>query len=202
MPSFNQIKSYLSDKTVGIAGAGGLGSNCAVSLIRSGVGKLIAADFDIVTEQNLNRQYYFYNQIGMKKADALRENLLRINPLAILQIHDTRITRENIPLLFSMCDVVVEAFDDAAQKCMLIEYMVSHLPDIPLVAASGMAGWGNLDAIKVLRSGNLIVCGDGASEVSDNNPPLAPRVGVVSNMEADVVLEILLKDFSDDNNSQ
>jgi len=48
MPTFNQIKTILSQKVVGIAGAGGLGSNCAVSLLRSGVGKLIIADYDVV----------------------------------------------------------------------------------------------------------------------------------------------------------
>ena len=202
MPSFNQIKAHLSNKTVGIAGAGGLGSNCAAALIRCGVGKLIVADYDVVAEPNLNRQFYFYNQIGMKKVDALRDNLLKINPWAILQIHDTRVTPQNIPLLFSMCDVVVEAFDDAEQKYLLIEYMVTHSPSVPLVAASGMAGWGNLDTLNIVRSGNLIVCGDSTSEVAVDNPPLAPRVGVVANMEADVVLEFLLKDFYDDNNSQ
>jgi len=32
--NFNQIKETLINKTVGIAGCGGLGSNCAVALAR------------------------------------------------------------------------------------------------------------------------------------------------------------------------
>lgn len=192
MPNFNQIKTILSKKVVGIAGAGGLGSNCAASLVRSGIGKLIIADFDTVSEANLNRQFYFHEQIGMNKADALRENLLRINPMALLQIHSTKVTPDNISLLFSVCDVVVEAFDDAAQKQILIEYMLLNHPHIPLVAASGMAGYGKREQLVVLKSDNFYICGDGSSEVSEVNPPLAPRVGIVSNMEADVVIEILL----------
>lgn len=192
MPNFNQIKTILSKKVVGIAGAGGLGSNCAASLVRSGIGKLIIADFDTVSEANLNRQFYFHEQIGMNKADALRENLLRINPMALLQIHSTKVTPDNISLLFSVCDVVVEAFDDAAQKQILIEYMLLNHPHIPLVAASGMAGYGKREQLVVLKSDNFYICGDGSSEVSELNPPLAPRVGIVSNMEADVVIEILL----------
>ncbi len=192
MLNFNRIKTILSKKVVGIAGAGGLGSNCAASLVRSGIGKLIIADFDTVSEANLNRQFYFHEQIGMNKADALRENLLRINPMALLQIHNTKVTPENISLLFSVCDIVVEAFDDAAQKQMLIEHMLVNHPHIPLVAASGMAGFGKREQLVVLKSDNFYICGDSSSEVSEDNPPLAPRVGIVSNMEADVVIEILL----------
>ena len=102
MPTFNQIKAILSQKTVGIAGAGGLGSNCAVSLIRSGVGKLIVADYDRVSPENLNRQFYFRKQSGMKKVDALRENLQKICPGCLLQMHDTWVTKDNIELLFSV----------------------------------------------------------------------------------------------------
>ena len=46
---------------IGIAGAGGIGSNVAVNLVRSGVDNFIIADFDKIEESNLNRQYYFHN---------------------------------------------------------------------------------------------------------------------------------------------
>ena len=45
---FSEIKTHLSKFRVGIAGAGGLGSNCAVALARSGIGTLVIADFDII----------------------------------------------------------------------------------------------------------------------------------------------------------
>ena len=63
-----------------VAGLGGLGSNIAVSLARLGVGHLHLIDFDRVDVTNLNRQQYFADQVGMPKTEALRENLLRINP--------------------------------------------------------------------------------------------------------------------------
>ncbi|OJV22786.1 MAG: thiamine biosynthesis protein ThiF [Bacteroidetes bacterium 41-46] len=195
MPTFNQIRAFLSQKTIGIAGAGGLGSNCAESLLRCGAGKLIVADFDRVSDANLNRQFYFHDQIGEKKVEALRDNLLRINPFASLQMHFSKVDPDNLKLLFSTCDVVVEAFDSASEKLMLIEEMALQLPDIPVVAASGLGGWGEADSLKVIRSGNLFICGDEYSEVTENRPPLAPKVRIVSNLQADVVLEILLKDF-------
>ena len=46
--TFEEIKTILSTKTVGIAGCGGLGSNCAVALARTGIGKLILVDFDVI----------------------------------------------------------------------------------------------------------------------------------------------------------
>jgi sulfur carrier protein ThiS adenylyltransferase len=195
MPTYNQIRAFLSQKTIGIAGAGGLGSNCAESLLRCGAGKLIVADYDRISDSNLNRQFYFHDQIGEKKIEALRDNLLRINPFASLQMHFAKVSPENIALLYSTCDVVVEAFDEASEKLMFIEEMSLQLPLIPVVAASGLAGWGDIEKIRSIKSGNLIICGDGESEVSEDNPTLAPKVRIVSNIQADAVLEILLKEL-------
>ena len=63
MMTFQQIKEHLSHFSAGIAGCGGLGSNCAVALARCGIGKLVLADFDVIQESNLNRQYFFFDQI-------------------------------------------------------------------------------------------------------------------------------------------
>ena len=185
-------KTILKAKCIGIAGCGGLGSNCAVALARVGIGKLIIADFDEVTESNLNRQYFFHHQIGQKKVDALKENIRLINPMVIIKEHAVRLIPENIITLFKPCDVIVEAFDLADQKQMLIETILSHMTEKPLVSGIGLAGWGDSNAIKVNRIKNLYICGDATKEVSDEMPPLAPRVGIVANMQANVVLEILL----------
>jgi sulfur carrier protein ThiS adenylyltransferase len=195
MATFPKIAERLSQKCVGIAGLGGLGSNCAAALVRTGVGKLVVADFDVVSESNLNRQFYFADQMGMKKVEALYDNLMRIRPYVALSIHPMQVTPENIGLLFADCDVVVEALDSAQEKAWFIFEMTKQLPHIPLVAASGMAGWGALERIEVLHQGNLTVCGDGITEVSEEMPPLAPRVGVVACMQADVVVELLMKNY-------
>jgi len=195
MINFNTIREILSKKVVGIAGAGGLGSNCASSLVRCGIGKLIIADFDVVSVQNLNRQFYFRDQTGQKKVFALRDNLTKINPDCILQVHDVKIGPNNIDLLFSKCDMVVEAFDDASGKQMLVEHMLINHPHIPLVIASGMAGWGDFEKIRKERSGNLYICGDQSTEVSEFYPPIAPRVAIVSNMQADVVVEYFINQY-------
>lgn len=189
---FSRIKQILSTKTVGIAGAGGLGSNCAVALARVGIGKLVIADFDSIVESNLNRQYYFYNQLGQKKVQALKDNVHRINPQVQVDIHDTRLDALNIPLIFSSCDIIIEAFDLAEAKQMIIETVLEKMPDKKLVCGIGLAGWGKNNNLRTESIENLYICGDQESETSDLLPPLAPRVGIVANMQANQVLELLL----------
>ncbi len=190
-----QISKYLSRFTVGIAGCGGLGSNCAVALARCGVGKLVIADYDIVTLQNLNRQYYFHDQIGRLKVHALRENIGRINPLVKVKAFDLKLCVSDVIELFAGCDVIVEAFDKATMKQMIIETVLTQMSGKYLVTGIGMAGWGKSDIIHCRKSDQLIICGDEVSEVSDELPVLAPRVGMVANMQANEVLGILLNDF-------
>lgn len=186
------LRRILASRRVGIAGAGGLGSNCAAALVRSGVGFLVIADFDVVSEGNLDRQFYFRDQIGRPKVLALAENLARIDPSATVRPVVSRLDADGAADLFAGCEVVVEAFDDAAAKAMLIETMASRLPGIPLVAASGLAGWGASGDMRVRRLGNLVLVGDESREVSDGLPPMAPRVGIAAAMQANEVLELLL----------
>ena len=190
--TFDEIATLLSTRTVGIAGCGGLGSNCAVALARVGIGTLVVADFDIVSFSNLNRQYYFIDQVGMKKVDALSANILRINPAVNVIGRDLKLTPGNIPGVFAGCGVIVEAFDLAGQKEMFIETILETMPGIPLVVGLGMAGWGMNNDIRCRRAGNIYICGDEVSEIGPDLPPIAPRVGMVANMQANVVLEILL----------
>ncbi|PKP02653.1 MAG: thiamine biosynthesis protein ThiF [Bacteroidetes bacterium HGW-Bacteroidetes-6] len=190
--TFEQIKNKVSSFTVGIAGCGGLGSNCASMLIRSGVQKIIIADFDVVAESNLNRQFFFKNQIGFPKADCLKQNLLQINTDATIDAYQLRLDENGIRTLFSRCDVIVEAFDAAESKLMIIEAVAKYFPETPLVCASGLAGIHNAERMLVKRSGQLIVVGDFGESVSENNPPLAPKVTIAAALQANEVLRILL----------
>jgi sulfur carrier protein ThiS adenylyltransferase len=191
---FSEIENHLKKFRVGIAGAGGLGSNCASALTRSGIGALVISDFDFVEKANLSRQFYFADQIGMLKTVALKENLLRIRPEVEIIALPEKIDKNNVSAIFGGCDIIVEAFDKAEMKEMLIETVQNKLPGIPLVVGSGMAGWGNNETLRSRKlDETLYVCGDETSEASDDLPPLAPRVGIVASMQANTVIEILLR---------
>jgi sulfur carrier protein ThiS adenylyltransferase len=190
--TFEQVKQVLKSKTVGIAGCGGLGSNCAIALARVGIGRLVLADFDLVEEQNLNRQFYFYDQIGMLKVAALKQNLFRTNPDVRVNTFDIRLCQSDIIEVFGKCDVIVEAFDKPEMKHMILETVHNFMPDTFLVMGIGMAGWGDNNIIRSRQSEKLIICGDEVNAIATECPPMAPRVGIVANMQANAVLEILL----------
>ena len=177
---------------IGIAGAGGLGSNCAVNLVRSGFLNFIIVDFDVIDFSNLNRQFYFYNQVGRPKVEALRENLLSINPNARIDILQEKIEEHNIEAIFQNCDIIVEAFDQARYKRMIVEQYINT--DRLLVSASGIAGWSNSDDIKIHAiKQNLYIVGDLSSEVGKDLPPCAPRVSIAAAKQADIILSHVLR---------
>ncbi len=187
------VHQRLKQATVGIAGLGGLGSPIAVALARSGVGRLILADFDVVEPSNLNRQQYFVDQLGQPKAQALKDTLARINPYVTVEAHVQRLTPDNVSELFGEVDVLVEAFDAAEQKAMLVETFLGQCPGKPLVAGSGMAGFGPSNSIVTRRAaGNLYLVGDGETAAAPGTGLMAPRVGVAAHHQANAVLRLLL----------
>ena len=188
-----ELLPILRQAVVGIAGAGGLGSNVAVALARAGVGKLIIADQDLVYPSNLNRQQYFVDQIGKPKVEALLENLKRMNPFSEYEMHYVRITPRNVKRLFGEAEILVEAFDLATEKSLLINTWLTLYPDRPIVAASGLSGFGKNQKIRTRRMGRLYLCGDEESEPTEAVSPMAPRVGIVANMQANLVIELLYK---------
>jgi sulfur carrier protein ThiS adenylyltransferase len=178
---------------VGIAGLGGLGSTVAMALARIGVGTLILVDFDVVEPSNLNRQQYFIHQVGMPKVEALKENLLEINPYVKLQGFNEKLDSNNIDRIFQEADVVVEAFDRADQKAMLIDVISEKMPDKVIVAASGVAGYGDNNEIKTIRfSSKIFIVGDQKTAAQPGIGLMAPRVGIAAHHQANLVLRILL----------
>jgi sulfur carrier protein ThiS adenylyltransferase len=179
--------------TVGVAGLGGLGSAVAVALARVGVGRLVLADFDVVEPSNLNRQQYFVDQLGLAKSRALAENLARINPFVSVTAHEVRLTTRNVPAIFADADVLVEAFDAADQKVMLMESFATVFPERPVVMASGLAGHGPGGTIGIRRLGSRVyVVGDLESGARPGRGLMAPRVGIAAHLQANAVLRLLL----------
>lgn len=184
-------RGILENAKVGIAGAGGLGSNVAMLLVRAGMKKLVIADFDTVNESNLNRQFFFRHQLEEKKVVALAHNLRLIEPELELTLHVARLTSENITDVFSGCQIIVEAFDSAEAKAMLLN---SLLPTgRPIVSAIGLAGWGRSNDIRMRKVGrNLILVGDQMRDVRDGFAPVGVRVGIAAAMQANSVVSLLL----------
>lgn len=181
----------LQQVRIGVAGAGGLGSNAALFLARSGFKRFKIVDFDRVDYSNLNRQFFFYRQVGEEKVKALKENLLSVSPDLEIEISVERIDGESAGRIFTGCQAVVEALDGVEYKKLLIEAYMNT--DILLVAASGLGGWGETDNIRVRRvKDNFFLVGDLVSGAGPDCPALAPGVAVTAAKQADVVLSYFL----------
>ena len=178
--------------TVAVCGLGGLGSNVAICLARAGVGRLVLIDFDRVDLSNLNRQQYLVSQLGMLKAEALRDALGQIAPYVQVTAHPVRLTDENMGALLGDADVICEAFDQAEQKAMLVNGVLETMPDKYLVAASGMAGMASANSIRTRRAGRrFYLCGDGVSDLAKEGTLYAARVMVCAAHQAHMTLRIL-----------
>jgi sulfur carrier protein ThiS adenylyltransferase len=187
------VHRKVKEARVGVAGLGGLGSSVAVALVRLGVGQMVVADFDVVEPSNLNRQQYFIDQIGLFKVEALKANLKRINPYVRVEGHIVILDRDNIPRIFAKTPIVVEAFDRADMKEMLITTILERMPGHIVIAASGLAGYGPNNTIQTERiAQNLYIVGDQISAARPGWGLMAPRVGIAAHHQANQVLRLIL----------
>ena len=166
--------SKIKNTKILIAGAGGVGSNAAMLLVRCGFEKITIIDYDELEPSNLNRQFFFNEQVGTLKVCGLKENLLKINHQATITIIKERLTVDNVNNLIKNQDIILEAFDD-------------------IIAVSGIAGIGNSDKIVIRKINNrFYMVGDFESDINLALPPLAPKVMIAAAKQVDIVLELVI----------
>ena len=127
----------LSNSTVAIFGVGGVGSIAAEALARSGIGKIILVDYDIIDITNINRQIHATSKtVGKFKVEVMKERLLDINPdLDILTYKEKYNQNTKGYLINKEYDYVIDAIDMVTSKIDLIvscKYM-----NIPIISAMG-----------------------------------------------------------------
>ena len=188
-----ELNAALASGCVGVAGLGGLGSNIALSLARTGVAKLVLADFDVVEPSNLNRQQYFVRHIGLKKTQALKELINDVNPFVEVETHDIFLDEKNVASVFGECEILCEAFDNVAGKAMILNEAGASLKEKKIIGASGMAGYFSSNLIKTIKfAKNVYLCGDLTNEAKIGQGLMAPRVAVCANHEANLAIRLLM----------
>ena len=186
------ISKKLKKTRVCILGLGGLGSNVAVLLARSGIGYLKLVDFDIVEASNLNRQQYRISHIGIKKTEVMKSIIREINPFVEVDILDIKVDRENIYSTVGDIKIVVEAFDRAETKAMILEELLTDKNKI-VVSASGMAGLGSANEIVTRKiKDNFYLIGDNYSDYEEYSGIMSTRVMICAAHQANVVLRLIL----------
>jgi len=171
---------------IGIAGAGGIGSNVAMLLARAGFTKFTIVDFDNLESSNLNRQFYFEDQLGKPKIKALVINLKRINKLIDVRIHNEKLEKEKIKQIFCDCDVMIEAFDKKEYKSMLIEECLATKKMI--VSASGIGGTDLTNIQTKTMMKKLYIVGDFETDISEYKT-YSTKVTIVAAMMANIIIQ-------------
>ena len=117
-----QTMQRLAHCRIILFGVGGVGSWCAESLVRSGIGHLTIVDYDLVAPSNVNRQLMATTRtIGRPKVDVMRERLLEINPSAEIIALKKAYTQETAgDFHLETYDYIIDAIDSLEHKCSLI----------------------------------------------------------------------------------
>ena len=186
------VSKKIKETRVCILGLGGLGSNVAILLARAGIGYLKLVDFDVVEASNLNRQQYRISHIGMKKTEAIKTIIKEINPFVEIETLDIKVDRENIYSIVGDIEIVVEAFDRAETKAMVIEELLTNKNKI-VVSASGMSGLGSANEIITRKvRNNFYLIGDNYSDYEEYSGIMSTRVMLCAAHQANMVLRLIL----------
>jgi tRNA threonylcarbamoyladenosine dehydratase len=129
----------LKASTVAVLGIGGVGGIAAEALARSGIGRIILIDKDVVDITNINRQIHaLTTTVGQAKADLMRDRIKLINPecdaIALRMFY----TEETYEELFKYpLDYVIDASDTIGYKIHLIKECLNRR--IPIISSMGAA---------------------------------------------------------------
>ncbi len=196
------IYEKMKNAVIGVAGLGGLGSNIACALARSGAGTIVAVDFDTVELSNINRQMYTIKHLGMKKTQAIKAIISEINPFCNVITYDMFIDEKNCTEIFGGCEIVCEAFDNAKSKAEIVNALLLSSRKVKVISGSGMAGFGRANDITTKTvSERFFICGDMKTDVADGEGLTASRVMICAGHQASKVMEIILKDYDKHKNN-
>jgi len=130
----------LASARVCVWGLGGVGAAAAMDLVRSGVGGIVAVDFDRVAESNLNRLYFGYRDtVDLPKTDAFASAARRVNPDVDIRLVGSLVrgaaAADSIP---ADCDFHLDCIDSLNPKVNVLSALLER--DLPFATCMGTAG--------------------------------------------------------------
>jgi molybdopterin/thiamine biosynthesis adenylyltransferase len=180
-----------------IVGAGGLGAPVALYLAASGVGKLTICDFDDVDLTNLQRQIIHTSQsVGLNKALSAQQTIAAINPEVEVKTIQHKSTEQEMDMLISAADVVIDCSDNFATRYALNRLCFAHKK--PLISGAAIRFEGQITVFD-FRSANspCYHClfpntGDDQQQRCADNGVFAPLVGMIGTAQAAEALKCLM----------
>ncbi len=123
-----------------IAGCG-IGSTIAEAAARMGFENMTLADGDTVEIHNLNRQAFYFNDVGKNKVAALSQRLSGINPNVSICEFPRWIDGQNARSLIKGCDLIFDTIDFLDLKTIVAVHDEANQQGKPVISAVS-AGWG------------------------------------------------------------
>jgi adenylyltransferase/sulfurtransferase len=144
LPNFDiQGQLALSEANVLVIGLGGLGNIAVTYLATSGVGSLVLADGDQLESSNLPRQVlYDESQLGMNKAAAAEEQLLKKNPSLKVKTIIEKLSGDTLLEAVKSADVVLDCTDNYTGRQNINRACLKYKK--PLVSAAAIRWEGQL----------------------------------------------------------
>ncbi|MGG4146970.1 tRNA threonylcarbamoyladenosine dehydratase [Paenibacillus algorifonticola] len=129
----------MKGSTVAVLGIGGVGGIAAEALARTGIGRIILVDKDVVDITNVNRQIHaLTTTVGQPKADLMRDRIKLINPECDAVSLRMFYTEETYEKFFEYpIDYVIDASDTISYKIHLIKQCLER--KIPIISSMGAA---------------------------------------------------------------
>ena len=148
----------LNGSYVALFGLGGVGSYAAEALARSGVGKILLVDNDVVSKSNINRQLCaLQSTVGKHKVDVVAERLLDINPDIIIEKCYDFVLPENISSFdFASLDYIIDAVDTVSAKLAIAERANEF--NVPMISCMGTGNKLDPTALTITDITKTTVC--------------------------------------------
>ncbi len=148
----------LRQSTVAVFGLGGVGSYAVEALARSGIGRLLLFDADVIEQSNLNRQLpALVSTVGQPKVEIVKRRVADINPeceVVVLQSFYQPGDFERF--ITQKVDYIVDAIDFVPAKVDIL--LEAKKRDIPIVSAMGTGNRLNPTKLEVADIGKTKVC--------------------------------------------
>lgn len=175
----------LHNTKVLVVGIGGVGGECVVSLIRSGIENIVLIDYDTIDTTNLNRQVVAYTStVGMKKIDAMEKILLEINCKCNIKKYDVFLDKDNISEILDKesPDYIVDACDSKdTKKEIILESIKRKIKFISSMGTGNKLDPSLLEITDIRKTVNDPLARIFRKWVKDNN--IKSKIPVVSSRE-------------------
>ena len=179
----------ISGFSAAVIGCGGLGCNIAAHLAGAGIGKLVLADFDAVSESNLNRQFlYTADDIGREKVSLAAAKLKKYAPETEITAVCKKINSVSDLEFAKICDIVFLAVDNNEARKILQSFCAES--KIPLVNG-GINGFFGTAYLYAPEKSPCLDCA-GLTEKESGGKSVSSTAGIIGALEAEIGTKYLL----------